>query len=118
MDPDLPDNAALRKAIVLLTDGEDTHCGKGNYDCRSSSIGIARSGACDEAKDEGTEIFVVAAMRRDQVADDFKMSLTACSSASDNPDGTYVFLENSTKEELTAAFSDIANQLRSVRRVY
>ena len=118
VDPGLPDNASLRKAIVLLTDGEDTHCGQGNYDCRGSSIGTARSDACDEAKDEGTEIFVVAAMHKDKVADDFKTSLTACSSAADNPDGTYVFLENSTKEELNAAFSDIANQLRTVRRVY
>ena len=44
--------------------------------------------------------------------------LRACSSQSDNPDGTYVFMDNATPEALLSAFAEIANQLRTVRRVY
>ena len=44
----------------------------------------------------------------------FRTSLTACSSRSDRPDGTYVFLNNSTRENLESAFSEMANQLRTV----
>ena len=116
VDPTLPANEGLRKAIVLLTDGEDTHCGAGNEDCDSSPIGIARADACDETKAEGTEVFVVAAMHPDKIGDDFETSLADCSSTSPDPDRKYVFVNNSTKAELEAAFTDIANQLRTVRR--
>ena len=118
VDPGASDNAGLRKAIVLLTDGEDTHCGLDNHDCSASPVGIARADACAAAKAAGTEIFVVAAMAPSKVAQDFGDSLTACSSAAENPDGTYVFLNNATKESLEHAFADIASQLRTVRRVY
>ena len=57
-------------------------------------------------------------MAPSKVADDFGGSLTACSSAAENPDGTYVFLNNATKDSLETAFADIASQLRTVRRVY
>ena len=117
VDPDTPENEKVRKAIVLLSDGEDTHCGQGNYDCRTSSIGASRSDACETAKDQGTEIFVIAAIHKDIVADDFKRSLVECSSQAEKPEGTYVFLENSSKGQLEAAFADIATQLRRVRRV-
>ena len=116
VDATLPANKGLRKAIVLLTDGEDTHCGRGNEDCDSSPIGTARSHACEEAKAQGTEIFVVAAMHPDGLGDDFERSLTACSSTSPDSNNKYVFANNSSREELEAAFADIANQLRTVRR--
>ena len=114
----LPANQGLRKAIVLLTDGEDTHCGVGNESCEASPIGTARSDACNEAKAQGTEIFVVAAMHPDRIGSDFETSLRECSSASPDSEYRYVFVNNSTKAELEAAFADIANQLRTVRRSY
>ena len=45
-------------------------------------------------------------------------TLRACSSAADNPDGKYVFINNVSQKKLDAAFVDIANQLRTVRRTY
>ena len=117
VDPALSINEGLRKAIVLLTDGEDTHCGPGNHDCSDSSIGVDRSDACDEAKDRGTEIFVVAAMHPDNLGSDFEISLKDCSSESPDSDNTYAYLNNSTQAALETAFADIANQLRTVRRI-
>ena len=116
VDPDADD--AARKVIVLLTDGEDSHCGFGNESCADSPLGIDRSDACSLAKAAGNEIFVVAAMRPNRVSGALGASLRACSSESENPDGTYAFLDNATPENLEAAFADIANQLITVRRVY
>lgn len=117
VDPDEPWNDKVRKVIVLLTDGEDTHCGFGIDDCDDSPVGIARADACDAAKKEGVEIFVIAAMVPNKVSTELADGLRSCSSASDNPDGTYVFLNNATPENLSAAFSNIAGQLTGIRRV-
>ena len=38
--------------------------------------------------------------------------------ACDNPNGTYVFLENANAKSPEAAFADIANQLVTMRRVF
>ena len=118
LDTDAPDGDKVRRAIVLLTDGEDTQCGNGNPGCDNSALGIARTDACSAAKQAGIEIFVIAAMKPDLVSDDLKDGLRACSSEPDNPDGTYVFLDNATPEALRSAFADIAKQLRTVRRIY
>ena len=107
----------VRKAIVLLTDGEDTHCGDNDQDCERSSVGYDRADVCTAAKDAGAEIFVVAAMPPSQVTGDFGAGLIACSSQDERP-GTYTFLNNSDAATLRAAFTSIANQLRSVRRIY
>ena len=117
-DPSETTNQGLRKAIVLLTDGEDTYCGVGNTDCDDSEMGISRSDACDAAKAAGSEIFVVAAMAQALVSTPLARTLRDCSSEADNPDGTYVFVDNPTPEALRAAFADIASQLVTVRRVY
>ena len=117
VDPDSREFVDVRKAIVLLTDGEDTHCGTGNVTCERSAIGVSRTDACDAAKAEGTEIFVVAAMDPNEVSQGLGDSLRACSSATDNPDGSYAFLNNSTPEDLEAAFAEIARQLMSARRL-
>ena len=106
------DNHALRKAIVLLTDGEDNYCGSADGACMSSEVGIDRSEACALAKNAGTEIFVVAAMAPDKVAGGLAQSLRSCSSESDNPDGKYVFTNNDDEDDLRAAFVEIANQLQ------
>ena len=117
VEPD--DDDGLRKVIVLLTDGKDTHCGTGQNCLEDASkLGFLRSEACSAAKAEGSEIFVITAMHPHQVTEDLAASLRACSSASDESDNTYVFIGNQTADDLEAAFSDIANQLRSVRRVY
>ena len=117
VDPLAPENENLRKAIVLLTDGEDTQCGPGRS-CAGSPLGFAREDACTAIKETGTEIFVVAAMQPDQISGPLGDALRACSSESTGSEGTYAFLNNSDAETLEAAFTSIANQLRTVRRVY
>ena len=125
-DPETSASAEIRKAIVLLTDGEDTFCGAANPDCANSPMTVSRTDACTAAKSKGTEIFVVAAMHPDKVTSGVGRTLRACSSESDDefPKGTrrpgtsYVFLNNATAEELEAAFSDIGTQLRNLRRIY
>ena len=111
VDPDAEDSLDVRKAIVLLTDGED------NY---GTSVGAAanRSAACTAAKDAGIEIFVVAAMNPSKIGSDLSTGLTNCSSQRDYPDRTYVFLDNQTREDLEEAFRQIAHQLLVVRRTH
>ena len=112
------DNDDLRKAIVLLTDGEDNYCGDAAGACMNSEVGIDRSEACALAKNAGTEIFVVAAMAPDKVTGGLAQSLRSCSSESDNPDGKYVFINNDDEGDLRAAFVEIANQLQKIRKLY
>ena len=111
VDPNDESSLGVRKAIVLLTDGED------NYD---DYIGAAddRSAACTAAKNAGIEVFVVAAMNPSRIGTHLSDGLTACSSQSDRPDRTYVFLNNATKEDLEEAFRQIALQLLVVRRTH
>ena len=118
VDPTTRDSEGLRKAIVLLTDGEDTHCGRGNHSCEDSPHGFFRGDACTEIKESGTEIFVIAAMHPDHVSDALGESLRECSSESPDSDIVYAFLNNSTRTDLEVTFSTIANQLRVVRRIY
>ena len=100
VDPAARDSAGLRKVIVLLTDGEDTYCGRGNESCADSRVGLSRADACTKVKEAGTEIFVIAAMHPDKVSDALGTSLRACSSESDDSDDVYAFLDNSSKEDL------------------
>lgn len=118
VDPDASGNAGTRKAIVLLTDGEDNQCGRHDPGCETNDVGIERTVACTAAKAAGTEIFVIAAMHPDEVSGSLGTALRACSSEADRPEGSYVFLENRDSETLRAAFADIANQLRTIRRIY
>ena len=118
LEPAAAENEGLRKVIVLLTDGEDNYCGFLPGACTDNELGIDRSEACTLAKNAGTEIFVVAAMPPEDVSSDLAQSLRRCSSESDNPGGTYVFINNGNEEGLRAAFHEIANQLLELRRVY
>ena len=108
VDPAANANVGTRKAIVLLTDGYDS----------VARVGIERETACTAAKGQGTEIFVVSPLEREDIPDRLAASLEACSSKADNPEGSYVFLDNSDEASLRAAFADIAGQLVAVRRVY
>ena len=118
IDPETDEGAGVRKVIVLLTDGQDDLCGPQDPACETNPVGFPRAAACAAAKAAGSEIFVITAMRPDNVSGDMADALRACSSASDNPDGSYVFLNNSDAASLEAAFADVASQLRVVRRLY
>ena len=110
-----------RKALVLLTDGEDTYCDMGsgrNPSCADSRVGVERAEACAAAKAAGIEIFVITAMVPALVSQELDRALHECSSESDDPDTTYVFVNNATTENIEAAFADIASQLQTVRRLY
>ena len=107
----------VRKAIVLLTDGEDNQCGSGDRSCSRNKVGISRADACELAKAEEIEIFVIAAMDQKEVSGGLADSLRKCSSQADNPTGKYVFINNTSKKDLEDAFADIANQLTLFRRV-
>lgn len=111
-------NAAVRKVIVLLTDGEDTQCRETGDPACTRGGGVERTDACSLAKRHGTEIFVIAAMEPEEVSRGLAETLRACSSEADNPEGSYVFLDNVDAETLKAAFADVANQLVTVRRVH
>ena len=112
----IPANAGVRKAIVLLTDGEDNHCGNLDPTCTIYGIGIPREEACAAVKAQGTEIFVIAAMS--SVTGSLADGLRACSSESSGSGGPYVFLDHSDEDSLTATFTAIANQLHIVRRTH
>ena len=118
MNPDADGNAGTRKAIVLMTDGEDNRCGGRDPTCASNGLGFARGVACTAAKTAGTEIIVVAAMHPDTVSEGLGTGLEACSSKADSPEGTYLFLDNANAESLREAFADIATQLTAVRRLH
>ena len=105
-DPNTRRGRDVRKAIILLTDGKDTQCGIWQ-DCAGSDLGYERETACDAAKAAGSEIFVVAAMPPTDISSALGQALRACSSEADNPDGNYVFLDNSTPDEIEAAFEEI-----------
>ena len=114
-------NPQTRKALVLLTDGDDTYCDLGSgqkQSCENSAAGVDRVTACAAAKAAGTEMFVITAMHPRHVGAHLEETLRACSSETKDSEGTYVFLNNSTPENLEAAFADIANQLSTVRRMY
>ena len=117
VDPALAANRGVRKAIVLLTDGQDNRCGGADPYCEvNSSMAVSRSDACDAVKEQGTEIFVIAAI--DGTATGLALSLLNCSSQADRPGGTYAFLDHSDEEGLVETFTQIADQLRVVRRTY
>ena len=102
----------LKKVLVLLTDGEDNHPDSGGADAR-------RSAACTAIKNAGVQVFTIAAMNTSaQGQQHLAAQLRACSSQADDPNGTYVFVNNATPENLAQAFREIGRQLLVMRRVY
>ena len=118
LDPESSSNTGLRKAIVLLTDGHDNFCGSPPSTCTDSPLGMDREEPCTAAKMSGHEIFVVAAMPPDAISSEFANALRECSSEADFPDGSYVFINNETQDQLQSAFLSIASQLLGVRKTY
>jgi len=101
-----------RKAIVLLTDGEDNLISAMQYCQGSQSPGCLqpRRDQCQAAKDEGIEIFTVTAMSPEQVSSTLGQELTACASSS-----AHAFLNNSDATVLRDAFSKVAASLMPLR---
>ena len=114
VDPAVDENT--RKAIVLLTDGEHTHCGIGNTSCTGSAVGFSPTDACPAAKAAGSEVFVITAMDPGLVSTSFEDDLRACSSEPSDSPGTHIFISIATPDALVAAFADIARQSLVVRR--
>lgn len=110
-DPVHPVDAdgSVQKVIVLLTDGEDNHY---------SDARAHRREGCTAAKRDGILIFTVAAMNPRNVSRGLAQDLKDCSSQSDDPNGSYVFLNNATPDALEQAFAEIGRQIVSLRRMY
>ena len=108
----------VRRVIVLFTDGLDTHCGPFTFhrNCTYWDVGLARSVACGAAKAEGTEIFVVAAIRN--LNDAIGRELRDCSSHDPDSDVQYTFLNIRTEDDIAEAFATIGLQLKTLRRTY
>ena len=100
----------VQKVLVLLTDGEDNHL---DPDIVTQHL----NDACTAAKNAGIKVFTIAAMNPSLIGD-LGDNLTRCSSQTDDPDGTYVFINNATSDDLRGTFQEIARQLVRFRRVY
>ena len=97
----------VQKVLVLLTDGHDNS--------RHDAFRHRQAG-CTAAKNAGIIVFTIAAMHPNRVGTSFAEELRTCSSATEDPDGTYVFVNNSTPEKLREAFADIVRQMVRLRR--
>ena len=97
----------VQKVLVLLTDGQDNS----RHDAFQH-----RQAGCTAAKNAGILVFTIAAMHPDRVGTSFANELRTCSSATEDPDGTYVFVNNSTPDNLREAFADIVRQMVRLRR--
>ena len=97
----------VQKVLVLLTDGQDNS--------RRDAFRYRQAG-CTAAKNAGIIVFTIAAMHPDKVGTSFAEELRTCSSATEDPDGTYVFVNNSTPEKLREAFAAIVRQMVQLRR--
>ena len=104
---------ALKKVLVLLTDGEDNH-----PDRNRAAADASRAAACAAVKEAGVLVFTLSAMNTSATGHaHLAAQLRACSSQSDDPDGTYAFVNNATSENLAEAFREIGRQLLVMRRV-
>ena len=105
-------NKSTIKALVLLTDGQDTHHEKTEEH---------RQQACKAAKASGLKVFVITATKRGAVPTTnqtkLETSLTQCSSQADDPSGQYVFINDASKANLESAFQQIGQQILRFRRV-
>ena len=99
------------KIIVLLTDGADNICGDNDPECESG-LAVGRDQACEAAKAEGIEIFVVAAMAPRHVSRDLGRALRDCATSPE-----HAYINNPDTNALLDAFRSIATELVSLRRI-
>ena len=102
-------STGVQKVLVLLTDGEDN-----TY----SAAYRHRADGCTAAKNAGIIVFTIAAMHPSEVGSSLANELKNCSSWTEDPDGTYVFVNNPTPEALKTAFTDIVKQVVQLRRTH
>lgn len=104
-----------RKALVLLTDGEDNLMTV-SQPCRgrqSEGCLQPRRDQCQAAKDDEIEVFTVTAMSPGQVSGTLGSELTSCATSEG-----HAFLNQENAESLRDAFGTIAATLRPVRRTF
>ena len=99
------------KIIVLLTDGADNVCGVNDPECESGPA-VGRSQACEAAKADGIEIYVVAAMAPRHVSWNLGRALRDCATSPE-----HAYINNPDTNALLDAFRDIATKLVSLKRV-
>lgn len=103
----------LKKVLVLLTDGQDNR----PEDATEAADLLQR--ACTAAKNDGVLVFTIAALNTTGTRHaNLAAQLRRCSSQADDPNGTYVFVNNATPDALRQAFHDIGRQLITMRRTY
>ena len=103
----MDETTGVQKVLVLLTDGQDNS--------RNDAFRYRQEG-CTAAKTAGIIVFTIAAMHADDVGTALANELRDCSSQTEDPDGTYVFVNNATPENLREAFSEIVRQMVRLRR--
>ena len=109
---DTTDAQGVQKVLVLLTDGDDNHHDRSVTDRHRRTV-------CSNAKAAGIRIFTIAAMDESHGDHDhLARELERCSSQADDPEGSYVFVNNATREDLEEAFRAIGGQLLVMRRIY
>lgn len=112
MAPGAGDSGNVMKVIVLLTDGEDTHKSSADADAERTRV-------CDAAKAAGIRIYVIGATNASDKDYEYTAErLTECSSASEDPDGEYAFLNNSDSAALLESFRRVGRQLVALRRTH
>lgn len=111
----------MHRALVLLTDGEDTRdskgaaCGPGRGVPPGPKCLNPRREACAAAKAADIEIFVIAAMAPQHVSGVLGRELRACATTDD---ASHVFINNATAADLRTAFSTIGGRLKALRKIY
>ena len=109
---DDPRFANARRAIVLLSGGQDAWEGVGRL------RPWLRDEVCTRIKAAGIRIYVVGVTGRHAAGGGLEESLRRCSSEDDHPGHTYAFLQNADRATLEEAFRAIGDQLLAIRRTY
>ena len=105
----MDETTGVQKVLVLLTDGDDNS---------RSNASRHRDEGCTAAKNAGILVFTIAAMHPNEMGSALTNQLRRCSSESEDPDGSYVFVNNPTPEALREAFAEIVSQVVELRRTH
>ena len=105
----MDETTGVQKVLVLLTDGNDNS--------RNGAFRHRNEG-CTAAKNAGIIVFTIAAMHPDEIGSSLANQLRNCSSQSEDPNGSYVFVNNPTPDALRQAFAEIVSQVVQLRRTH